>query len=171
MADQWARSDEQSADDPDAGGVARRRSRLTTPRWVLAVLAFVVGAGALAAVAGLSDTFGGDATPAALETAFERGFTAGEREAATAAEQDAQFAATLAAADSAGYSRGLRQGLTESNTVFVPKFAVSAGQDAVVVFAIEDKAAACESGLPEALLALIGVTGCETEDSEHALSE
>ena len=167
MGDQWARS----GDDPDAGGVARRRSRLTTPTWVLAVLAFVMGVGALAAVAALSDAFGGDATPAALETAFDRGFTAGEREAATAAEQDAQFAATVAAADSAGYSRGLRQGLTEATTVFLPKFAVSAGQDAAVVFAIEDKAAACRSGLPEALLALIGVTGCEAKDGERALSE
>ena len=44
-------------------------------------------------------------------------------------------------------------------------------QDGVGVLASEDKAAACESGLPEALLALIGVTGCETGDSEQALSE
>ena len=94
------------------------------------------GSGDAGGRGGLSDTFGGYATPAALETEFNRGFTAGEREAAATAEQDARFAETLAAADSAGYSRGLRQGLTEATTVFVPKFAVSAGQDAEVVFTI-----------------------------------
>lgn len=167
----WARSDEGSGDDPGAGTVARGRSWPAAPSWVLAVLAFVVGAGALAAVAGLTDTFGGDATPAAVEAAFERGFAAGEREAEASAEQEAQLRSVVAAAESEGYARGLRQGLVEPSTVRVPKFAVSAGQDAVVVFTIEDKSAACASGLPEVLLALVGVTGCDSEDGQGVTTE
>lgn len=77
----------------------------------------------------------------------------------------------MAAAESEGYGRGLRQGLAEPTTVRVPKFAVSAGQDAVVIFTIEDKSAACGAGLPEGLLALVGVTGCETEDGQDGANE
>ena len=70
------------------------------------MLAFFVGAGALAVVAGLTDTSGGDATSAAVETAFDRGFGAGEREAEANAEQEAQFRSVVAAAESEGPDAG-----------------------------------------------------------------
>ena len=40
-----------------------------------------------------------------------------------------------------------------------------------MIFTLEDKSAACGAGLPEGLLALVGVTGCETEGSQDVANE
>ena len=171
MAEQWAQSGGGEPDEPAAAGGGRRWAPLAGPTRMLAMLGFVVGVGTMAAVAGLSDAFGGDATPAAIETAFDQGFTAGEREAQASAQAVAQRASVVAAAESVGYTRGLRQGLVEAGTVRVPSFTVSAGQDTDVVFTIEDGLAGCGASVPGWLLVLIGLAGCESEDGARAPAE